>query len=120
MSVAYNPPMEDGFPAHEGDYDELDVDADAAAEIWSAVQDANYLEWSSCDDNTTGELWIVEIDDGVESRLARCADALPPRWQALREALEENSQSNAEEWNGEWPFNGEYWQDELGYYRTTK
>ncbi len=108
----------DGEPDHEGYADTETIDREAAATAWRVLLERRWRGWTSCLDVAAGPRWNVHVDDGETSRLVHCHGGLPSGWRPVLEAVEQAGPD--EEWDGEWQFNGEYWQDELGYYRVVK
>ena len=111
--------MVDDAPEHEGYAETETIDREAAATAWRVVLERRWRGWTSCLDVAAGPRWNVHVDDGETSRLVHCHGGLPLGWRPVLEAVEQAGPPN-EEWDGVWQFDGEYWQDELGYYRAVK
>ena len=103
------------FAWGEGGDDELPIDDAEADRLWRETVLAHRMRrWSSCDaPEVPGETrWRLELDDGDGLHFARCDRAPPDRWRQVWGALEEEPDPGLEQ---PWPFDGEYWRDELRY-----
>lgn len=98
----------------EGGSERIALERDEADAIWRVVRASDWRDWDSCA-AVEPPRWSVEIDDGSTALMeARCSGELPHAWRAIYDALDA-AQPRFEE--VEWPFDGDYWRDELVYYR---
>lgn len=97
----------------EGGTERITIERAQADAIWEVVRDSRWRDWNSCAD-VEPPWWSVEIDDGSSLMQARCKGALPDAWRAIYDALDA-AQPRFDDF--EWPFGGDYWGDELVYYR---
>ena len=121
LHMVIDAPLVKGEPAHEGSYDSFVVSRETADALWRVVVDAEWVRWRSCEPGT-GPRYEVEIDDGQRRRLVHCEGRLPTSWARVRDALRTEAHWPAADFETLWPFgdewNGDYWRDELGYYRA--
>ena len=106
------------FAWGEGGSERIAIDMDEADAIWRIAQEHRWREWETCRDEGARPRFEVEVDDGSSALMfAHCDGRLPGAWSATLEALR-NAEPEVESF--EWPFDGDYWRDELGYYRTAR
>lgn len=120
VAVSVDAPLVDGEPAHEGDHETFHLEPERADALWRVVAGVAWTRWSSCDQHEPGPRYEVEVDDGRRRRIAHCEGHLPAPWARVLEALRDEAHPAVDD-QAPWPFeyDGDYWRDELGHYRTS-
>lgn len=102
----------------EGGDERIEISPVQAARLWGEIVVARDVRhWSSCavraeDHPVTVRL---ELDDGDGLHFARCVGPVPA-WRSLWSAIDA---AIPEPEPFEWPYDGTYWGDELGYYAVS-
>lgn len=100
----------------EGGSERIEIGRDRADAIWRVTRESRWREWETCESSAARPRFEVEVDDGSTALMyAHCDGHLPNAWRATLDALRA-AEPEVEPF--EWPFDGDYWRDELGYYRT--
>lgn len=100
-------------PQHEGYSDQLELEVEAANELWAQLR-AVSLQSLQCDAPGTIAR-TLRVHSRREVRSVECSADDAPDWAALRALFRVHQAPQAEDYV--WPFAGEYWQDEIGHHR---
>ncbi|MEZ4249623.1 MAG: hypothetical protein R3B99_15445 [Polyangiales bacterium] len=118
--VEYAPRLDDGSAAHEDSVESFELTPDVFAALWRLVSDAASTGRGSCEPDE-GVFFEVRLTTGGGPRTARCDGRLPGPWARVHEALQTEAERfvlDERVWPFGWEWSGDYWRDELGYYRA--